>query len=116
MASSTSMVYVKGGIKDSTISLCSCHLTGNATGGVYRGPLLMVTTAAVTFLPTAKEFNITRVSTVVVNTSVTSTVLVAAESLQPMMMVIVSIALVISPMLTVASTMRSQVAPLPSPR
>jgi hypothetical protein len=106
MASSTSMVYVKGGIKDSTISLRSCHLTGNATGGAYRGPLLMVTTAAVTFLPTAKEFNITRVSTVVVNTNVASTVLVVAESSQQtlVMMVITSIALVISPMLTVAST------------
>ncbi|CUG93182.1 Hypothetical protein, putative, partial [Bodo saltans] len=109
MATSTSMFYVKGGMMDSNTSLQHSSFVGNAMGGVLQGPpLLMVTISVVTYLPVAKEFNITNTTLMLLNCSMTSMVAVNAISTSPLMsstfMITVSVALVVAPMLTISST------------
>lgn len=110
MATSTSMFYVKGGMMDCNTSLRHCSFIGNAVGGVLQGPpLLMVTISVVTYLPVAKEFNITNTTLLLLNCSMTSMVAVNAipVSTSPLMstfMIIASVALVVAPILTISST------------
>ncbi|CUG88036.1 membrane-associated protein, putative, partial [Bodo saltans] len=102
MATSTSMFYVKGGMMDCNTSLRDCSFVGNAVGGVLQGPpLLMVTISVVTYLPVAKEFNITNTTLLLLNCSMTSMVAVNAIST---FMIVASAALVVAPILTISST------------